>query len=71
MGMECVKKGFDFPLSSSLLRSASIQGSSQFRDLGQLARSNSHSVVRRGDDTKIPLAAGRLEGTRPFFVTAC
>ena len=40
------------------------------RRSGLLARSNSHSVVARGDCTKIPLAAGRLERTRPFFVAA-
>jgi hypothetical protein len=34
------------------------------------ARSNSHSVVARGDCTNIPLAAGRLERTRPLFVAA-
>jgi hypothetical protein len=37
---------------------------------GLLARSNSHPVVARGDCTTIPLAAGRLERTRPFFVAA-
>ena len=40
------------------------------RRSGLLARSNSHSVVARGDCTKIPLAAGRLERTMPFFVAA-
>ncbi len=40
------------------------------RRSGLLARSNSHSVVARGDCTRIPLAAGRLERTRPFFVAA-
>jgi len=37
---------------------------------GLRARSNSHSVVARGDSTNIPLAAGRLERTGPFFVAA-
>jgi hypothetical protein len=45
-------------------------GSSRFDNLGLLARSNSHSVVAHSDCTKIPLAAGRLERTRPFFVAA-
>jgi hypothetical protein len=47
-----------------------IAGFEPFDDLGLLARSNSHSVVACGDCTKIPLAAGRLERTRPFFVAA-
>ena len=33
-------------------------------------RSNSHSVVARGDRTRIPLATDRLERTGPFFVAA-
>ena len=40
------------------------------RRSGLRARSNSHSVVARSDGTKIPLAAGRLERTGPFFVAA-
>ena len=40
-----------------------IQGSSRFRRSGLPARSNSHSVVVRGDCTRIPLATGRLERT--------
>jgi len=47
-----------------------IQGSSLFRRSGLAARSNSHSVVARGDRTRIPLATGRLERTGPFFVAA-
>jgi hypothetical protein len=52
------------------LLSSAIQGSSRFGNLGLRARSNSHSVVAPGDCTNIPLAAGRLERTRPFFVAA-
>jgi hypothetical protein len=47
-----------------------IQGSAGFGDLVFWARSNSHSVVARSDCTTIPLAAGRLERTRPFFAAA-
>ena len=53
-------------LQSSQLRSKVPAGSA----IWLLARSNSHSVVARSDCTTIPLAAGRLERTRPFFVTA-
>lgn len=63
MGMVCVKAG-----SASFL--VSIPGSSRFWRSGLSARSNSHSVVTRGDCTRIPLATGRLERTRPFFVSA-
>jgi hypothetical protein len=41
-----------------------------FLQSGLRARSNSHSVVARGNCTNIPLAAGRLERTGPFFVAA-
>src|SRR5213080_1621273 len=53
---------------ASAILAFAIQGSSRFGDLACLP--NSHSVVARGDCTRIPLAAGRLERTRPFFVAA-
>lgn len=58
---------------AGLLHSSScsaISGSSRFGNLVLRARSNSHSVVARGNCTNIPLAAGRLERTGPFFVAA-
>ena len=39
---------------------STISGSSRFRDLGLLARSNSHSVVARGDRTTIPESTRRV-----------
>jgi hypothetical protein len=52
MGMMKVKIGLSLFLTA-------IQGSSPFSDLGLPARSNSHSVVARGDSTRIPLATGK------------
>jgi hypothetical protein len=62
MGMMCVNKPVSLFLRSKVR--------AFFDDLVLPARSNSHSVVARGDRTRIPLATGRLERTGPFFVAA-
>src|ERR1700730_17347529 len=54
---------------ASVILAVAIQGSSRFGDLGCLP-DQTHIRSSRGDCTRIPLAAGRLERTRPFFVAA-
>ena len=55
---------------ASAILAFAIQGSSRFGDLGCLPDQTHIRSSHEATGTKIPLAAGRLERTRPFFVAA-